>query len=337
MGHHTQFHFMSGVNRAALWINIFFFMFVCLVPFSTRLVGHYSGQEIALSVYGANLIAISLMLLLHWHFYHAFQRVIRATGRRVVEAPLVEEDGLYRMDLAALEAGLTGDERVVVLCSPHNPGGRVWGREELRALADFATAHELVILCDEIHHDLVLPGHRHLPFPLAAPEALDRTVMLTATTKTFNIAGAMTGNVIIPDPGLRARFAAAHLAAGASPNRFGVLMATAAYEAGDAWIDALCAYLAGNALEFVAGVNAIPGLRSMPMQATYLAWVDFSGTGMAPAEVIARVEKGARIATSHGPAFGTGGESFLRFNLATPRARIREAVGRLQEAFADLQ
>ena len=188
-----------------------------------------------------------------------------------------------------------------MLCSPHNPGGRVWTRAELRALADFCAAHELLLVADEIHHDLVFPGETHVPMPLAAPEALDRLVMLTATTKTFNIAGALTGNVIIPDEGLRRRFAAAHLASGTSPNRLGALMATAAYDGGDAWLDALTPYLAANARLFDEGIGAIPGLRSMPMQATYLAWVDFSRTGMPAAEFTARVEREARIAASHGP------------------------------------
>lgn len=269
--------------------------------------------------------------------YHAFYRVLAANGRRVVESPLVIEDGRYRMDLEGLAARLQGDERILVLCSPHNPGGRVWSREELAAVADFAAAHDLVVLADEIHHDLVLPGHRHVPFTLAAPHVIDRTVMLSATTKSFNIAGAMTGNVIIPDPALRRRFAAAHLAAGASPNRFGILMATAAYDGGDAWIDALCAYLAGNARVFDDGMATIPGLRSMSLEGTYLAWVDFAGTGMEPAEVARRIEGEARIAASRGTTFGTGGESFMRFNLATPRARVEEAVRRMQAAFGDLQ
>ncbi len=270
--------------------------------------------------------------------YHAFYRVIRANGREIVESPLVvREDGRYAMDLDALAAALTGRERMVVLCSPHNPGGRVWSREELRALADFCVAHDLLLVSDEIHHDLVMPGGRHVAMPLAAPEIVDRLVMLTSTTKTFNVAGALTGNVIVPDETLRARFAAAHLAAGASPNRFGVLVATAAYAGGDGWLDALNAYLAGNAALLAEGVAAIPGVRAMPLDATYLAWVDFAGTGMAPAEFTARVERDARIAPSHGATFGTGGESFLRFNIATPRARVAEAVRRLQKAFADLQ
>jgi cystathionine beta-lyase len=269
--------------------------------------------------------------------YHAFHRIIRANGRELVQSPLVERDGRYEMDLDALGAALTGREKVVVLCSPHNPGGRVWSREELQALAAFCERHDLLLISDEIHHDLVMPGGRHVAMPLAAPEVVNRLVMLTAPTKTFNIAGALTGNVIIPDEELRKRFAAVQMASGSSPNRFGVLASTAAYEHGDAWVDALCAYLAANAAAFDAGVNAIPGVRSMRLEGTYLAWVDFAGTGMTDPEVQARVEREARIAASHGATFGAGGEGFLRFNLATPHARIDEAVGRLQAAFADLQ
>jgi cystathionine beta-lyase len=161
---------------------------------------------------------------------------------------------------------------------------------------------------------------------------------MTATTKTFNIAGAHLGNVIIPDDALRARFATRMAAMGLSPNSFGLVMAEAAYSPeGAAWVDALCGYLDGNRALFDAGVNAIPGLTSMPLEATYLAWVDFSGTGMDATEFTRRVEREARICVNHGPTFGTGGEGFLRFNLATPRARVAEAVQRLQVAFADLQ
>ncbi|CAN5713108.1 pyridoxal phosphate-dependent aminotransferase [soil metagenome] len=266
--------------------------------------------------------------------YHAFHRVIGANARRIVEAPLVEDAGRYRMDLEALALRLTGRERMVILCSPHNPGGRVWEAGELRALAGFCGAHDLLLVSDEIHHDLVLGPARHVAMPLAAPDIAHRLVMLTATTKTFNIAGAHVGNVIIADPRLRARFQAGLLAAGSSPNHLGMLMATAAYEDGAGWLDALRPYLAENAKVFDQGVNAIPGLRSMPLEATYLAWVDFSGTGMDREAFTARVEKTARIAANHGTTFGAGGESFLRFNIAAPRARIEEAVRRLREAFA---
>ena len=270
--------------------------------------------------------------------YHAFHRVIKAAGREVVECPLVLTDGRYEMDFAAYDAQMTGREKLLLLCSPHNPGGRVWSREELQQVADFAKRHDLILVSDEIHHDLVMPGQKHVPMALVDDSISDRLVMLTATTKTFNIAGSHTGNVIIPDPDLRKRFSQRLAALGLSPNSFGLVMATAAYSPeGAAWVDDLCAYLDGNRKLFDATVAEIPGLRSMPLEATYLAWVDFSGTGMTAAEFTARVEREARIAANHGPAFGTGGESCLRFNLATPRARVEEACDRLKAAFADLQ
>ena len=270
--------------------------------------------------------------------YHAFARVIKAAGRQVVECRLATEGGRYVPDFAAWDAQMTGAERMLILCSPHNPGGRVWTAEELRGVADFCKRHDLVMVSDEIHHDLVMPGHRHQVMAKAAPDILDRLVMMTATTKTFNIAGTHSGNVIIPDEKLRRQFAARMAALGISPNSFGVMMATAAYSPeGAAWVDRLMAYIDGNRQVFDAGINAIPGLKSMALEATYLAWVDFAGTGMDMAEVDRRVAGQARIAANKGETFGAGGESFLRFNLATPRARVAEAVARMQAAFADLQ
>ena len=269
--------------------------------------------------------------------YHAFAKVIRGNNRRVVECEMVEVQGRYEMDFDAYDAQMDGSERMVILCSPHNPGGRVWTGAELEAVAAFARRHDLILVSDEIHHDLVMPGHTHTP--MAHIDGItDRLIMMTATTKTFNIAGSHSGNVIIADPDLRARFAGRLLGLGLSPNSFGLFMATAAYSPeGAAWVDDLVLYLDRNRQIFDAGVNAIPGLRSMPLEATYLSWVDFSGTGMERAEFTRRVEQDACIAVNHGPTFGKGGESWLRFNIATPRARVEEAVARLGQAFADLQ
>ena len=270
--------------------------------------------------------------------YHAFARVIKGAGREVRECPLAVVDGRHEMDFARWDALMTGNERMMILCSPHNPGGRVWTAGELRAVADFCLRHDLILVSDEIHHDLVYPGHHHIAMPLAAPDIADRLVMMTATTKTFNIAGSRIGNVIIADPALHARFAARMNALGISPNAFGMHMATAAYSPeGAAWVDGLMQYLDGNRRLFDAGVNAIPGLRSMPLEATYLAWVDFAATGMAKDEFTRRVEKDARIAVNHGSSFGPGGETALRFNIAMPRSQVALAVARLQGAFADLQ
>jgi cystathionine beta-lyase len=269
--------------------------------------------------------------------YHAFARVIRAAGRNVVECVLPQTDGRYHLDITAWDAQMTGAETMMILCSPHNPGGRVWTREELTQIADFCRRHDLILVSDEIHHDLLYPGQKHTVMAHIDGIA-DRLVMMTAATKTFNIAGSHTGNVIIADPTLRKKFADRMMALGLSPNSFGMHMVTAAYSPeGAAWVDGLMAYLDANRRLFDDGIAAIPGLRAMPLEATYLAWVDFSGTGMPAADVIARVEKDAKIATNYGTTFGSGGETFLRFNLAAPRAQVAEAVARLQKAFADLQ
>lgn len=269
--------------------------------------------------------------------YHAFSRVIRAAGRQVVECPLALRDGRYEMDFAAWDAQMTGAEKMLIFCSPHNPGGRVWTLDELQAVADFCRRHDLILVSDEIHHDLLYPGQKH--HVMAKIEGIaDRLVMMTAATKTFNIAGCHTGNVIIADPKLRAKFAARMGALGLSPNSFGLHMVTAAYSPeGAAWLDGLMAYLDENRRIFDEGIAAIPGLKSMPLESTYLAWVGFTDTGMGAEEFIARVEKEAKIATNHGTAFGKGGEQFLRFNIAAPRALVEEAVERMKKAFADLQ
>ena len=269
--------------------------------------------------------------------YHAFAKVIKANGRRVVECPLALNHGRYEMDFDSYDALLDGSEKMVILCSPHNPGGRVWSRAELEQVAEFARRHDLILVSDEIHHDLVMPGHKHIPMALI--EGIeDRLVMMSASTKTFNMAGAHVGNVIIPDKSLHAAFGARMMGLGISPNSFGIHMAEAAYTPeGATWVDALVEYLDGNRKLFDAAINAIPGLASMPLEATYLGWVDFTGTGMTMAEFTRRVEAEARIAVNHGPSFGSGGESFLRFNLATPRSVVQQAVGRISQAFGDLQ
>lgn len=296
--------------------------------------GLVNGTALCVDAYTAPGDAVMLMTPV----YHAFARVIRAAGRTVTECPLTLTEGRYSFDTRDWDAQVTPQTRMLILCSPHNPGGRVWTVEELQAVADFCIRHDLILVSDEIHHDLIYPGQKHTVMPLAAPQVVDRLVMMTATTKTFNIAGSHSGNVIVLNPDLRAKFAARMNALGISANSFGLFMATAAYSPeGAAWVDALMAYMDENRLLFDEGVNAIPGLRSMPLEATYLAWVDFSGTGMSPAEFIDRVQKGARIAANHGATFGLGGETYLRFNLAAPRAQVAEAVARLQAAFADLQ
>lgn len=268
--------------------------------------------------------------------YHAFGRIIQDNERRLVESELVMRDGRYFMDMDALEAQLTGNEKLIFLCSPHNPGGRVWSEAELAALGDFCIKHDLILISDEVHHDLVYPGASHIVAPLAMPNALDRLVVLAATSKTFNLAGCMTGHAVISDDNLRAKFTAAYHAAAISVNRFGLCTATAAYNHGDEWLDELLVYLAENGRIFEEGISSIPGVTVMPLEATYLTWVDFAGTGMSFEEFNGCVVK-AGVAANAGSTFGAGGETFLRFNLGTRRALVEEAVARIKDAFADIQ
>ncbi|OWU86071.1 aminotransferase [Oceanicola sp. 22II-s10i] len=270
--------------------------------------------------------------------YHAFHRIIEAAGREIVQLELVQHNGRYEMDFDAYESQMTGREKMIIFCSPHNPGGRVWSAEEQKALAAFAEKHDLIVVSDEIHCDIVLPGHKHVPFSVAAPEARARTVMMMAPTKTFNLAGMHNGNVIVDDPALREAFGQTMAGLGLSPNAFAKHMVPAVYSPeGAQWVDELCAYIGGNVEVFDAGLAGIPGVTSMPLEGTYLAWVDFSGTGMDRDEMMRRIADEAKIAVNQGPAFGHGGESWNRFNLATPRSRVEEAVERLQKAFSDLQ
>ena len=277
-------------------------------------------------------------IILFTPVYYQFSNLVEAARRKVVECPLKLIDNHYHFDFVAYERNLSGDEKMVILCSPHNPGGRVWTKNELQEVAKFAKKHNLVLVSDEIHHDLVYPNKNHTVMPIADPSVCDRLVMMTATTKTFNIAGAHSGNVIISNPNLRQKFSQRIKALGISPNSFGLFMATAAYSPeGAQWLDELLHYIDGNRVIFDREVNKIPGLSSMPLEGTYLAWVDFSGTGMEEEEFIYRVQEKAKIAVNHGSTFGTGGEKYLRFNLATPRTLVVEATKRLKDTFSDLQ
>lgn len=270
--------------------------------------------------------------------YHEFALKINKAGRVVTECPLVRQDETYVLDLDDAQSRLTGKEKILIWCSPQNPSGRVWTADELRAVSEFARKNGLLLVSDEIHHDLVYPGNTFVPMAVAAPQDADNTVYLTAASKTFNIAGQRTGNMIIADPELRAAMRKRLSTLDYGPSSLGVKMITAAYSPeGATWVDEQIAHLQSNCEIFNTGINAIPGVWSMPLQSTYLAWVDFSGTGMTHEEVARRIRDTAKIAVSQGPTFGTGGETFMRFNLATQRATVEEAVRRMQDAFSDLQ
>src|SRR3954463_14864636 len=271
--------------------------------------------------------------------YHAFRKIILANERRILDAQLSLRQGRYTMDLDALGAQLTPKTKIVFFCSPHNPGGTVWSAEEIRALAAFCAERNLVLVSDEIHCDLLLDGVRHTPTLTAAPEISDRLITCVAATKTFNLAGAHVGACVTSNPELKRRLDARIAASGlGSYNGFGMAATEAAWRTGEAWLDALMIYLAGNRDLFDTRIEAaVPGARSMRLDGTYLAWVDFSKTGLTPEDVAARVATGARIFASPGSQFGPGGETWLSFNFATPRPILEDAVSRLEAAFQDVR
>lgn len=271
--------------------------------------------------------------------YHAFRRIIVANDRVILDSPLVKEGDRYAMDLDDLKSRLTPKTKIVFFCSPHNPGGTVWSAEEIRALAAFCLEHNLILVSDEIHYDLVFEGATHVPTQIAAPEISERLITTVAGTKTFNLAGAHMGACVTQNAELKAAIDARKAASGlGSCPSFGMIATEAAWRTGDAWLDALLPYLQANRDLFDERiVKAAPGAFSMPLDATYLAWVDFSGTGLDADDVAARVRDKARIFASPGPQFGPGGETWLRFNFATPRPIVLDALDRLDDAFADVR
>ena len=271
--------------------------------------------------------------------YHAFRKIILANERRILDAQLVETNGRYAMDYDALRRKLTPRTKVVFLCSPHNPGGTVWSPAELRELAALCAERDLTLVSDEIHCDLVFSGAKHTPTLAAAPEIADRLITCVAATKTFNLAGAHVGACVTSNAALKKQLDARIAASGlGSYNRFGMIATEAAWRTGESWLDALLPYLAKNRDLLDARIEAAaPGTRSMRLDGTYLGWVDFSKTGLSPADVAARLAKRARLFVSPGEQFGPGGETWLRINFATPRPILEEALGRLDEAFVDLR
>lgn len=269
--------------------------------------------------------------------YHIFELVITGADRRVHSSDLVNVNGRYEMDLDTLEASLTGDETMMLFCSPHNPSGRVWSEEELEAVAKFCQKHDLLLVSDEIHHDLVFKGNKHTVMSLAAPEQIDRTIVLTSASKTFNIAGSHTGNLIVQDAKLRKAYDKFSKGSGISGSAVGMTMLEAAYNGGEEWLEQCIEYLDDNRKVFDDAINAIPGLSSMKLESTYLSWVDFSGTGMSQKEILERIQKTAKIAPSPGLQFGEAGRFYMRFNIACARSVVIDATERLKAAFSDLQ
>jgi len=262
--------------------------------------------------------------------YPPFFSVIRDNGRGIAESPLVEQDNRYTVDFDDLEAKARG-ARALILCSPHNPVGRVWRRQELERMAEICLRHGLLIISDEIHNDLVYPPAAHLPTAALGPEVERITVTCHAPSKTFNLPALSTAYVIIPNPELRAAFqrfvGRLHLE---GPNLFGLRALEAAYAEGEPWRGRLLDYLAGNAALVRRHAEAhLPALRLSPLEGTYLLWLDFRRYGLAPDALRALLLERAGLALNDGRSFGTGGAGFQRLNIACPRASLARALDRL--------
>ncbi len=271
--------------------------------------------------------------------YHAFRKIILANNRKILDVELVQQNGRYVMDLDLMRSKLTAKSKIVFLCNPHNPGGTAWTAPELKALADVCAERDLILVSDEIHCDLVFAGAKHTPTLNAAPEIADRLITCVAATKTFNLAGAHVGACIASNPDLKRRLDQRIAASGlGSYNGFGMIATEAAWRTGEAWLEALLPYLADNRDLLDRRIEAaIPGARSMRLDGTYLGWVDFSGTSLGAEAVAERVKSRARIFASPGQQFGPGGDNWLRFNFATPRPILEDALGRLDDAFKDVR
>ena len=265
--------------------------------------------------------------------YPPFLSAPHNSGRRVVTAPLVRSNGGWAWDFEAVAKVLDETKpRLLLLCHPHNPVGRAWRDDELRQLLDLAKRHGAVVCSDEIHCDLILdPARRHRPFAALSPEAAQRTITLMAPSKTFNVPGLGCAYAVIAEPSLRQAFR--HAMSGIVPhvNTLGLVACEAALRHGGAWRSALLDYLSGNAVRVQRIVAGQPGLAMAPVEATYLAWIDARGLGVAEPQ---RFFEEAGVGLSDGAEFGAPG--FVRLNFGCRRALLDEALARMASACASM-
>ncbi|MFH1382844.1 MAG: MalY/PatB family protein [Chloroflexota bacterium] len=265
--------------------------------------------------------------------YYPFFNAIKDNGCEILDNPLRLENGQYTMDFADLESKISPRAKIFLLCSPHNPISRVWQEEELRALGEICLKHNILVIADEIHHDIVYPGFKHTILPTIEPEFADKSIVCTSASKTFNLAGLKMSNIIIPEAGLRDRFCTVARSCGhPSPNIFGLVATEAALRYGEAWLDQLLEYLQGN-IDFLTKYVAekIPGLKVMQPQGTYLLWLDFRDCGIDPARLGSFVREEAKVGLEPGTRFGCTGDGFERMNIACPRSILAEGLSRIEK------
>ena len=270
--------------------------------------------------------------------YHPFFYAIENNDRRVVRNPLRFDGARYTMDLEDLRTKIDAPGRLLILCSPHNPVGRVWTRPELEALGRLAVERDLIVVSDEIHHDLVYRGHRHHVFAALAPELAQQTITCVAPSKTFNIAGLSTAAVVLANADLKRTFENEMERSGFDlGNALGIVAFEAAYRRGESWLDELLAYLEGNVdliERFVA--ERLPGLRLVRPEGTYLALIDARGLGLPPEALNEFFLRQAGVYFSDGRMFGEEAAGFVRVNFGCPRAVLLEALERVERAVRSL-
>lgn len=278
-------------------------------------------------------------ILIQQPVYYPFSSVIRNNNRRLVNNELVLEDGRYEMDLEDFEKKIVQEKvKLFILCSPHNPVGRVWTEEELRRIGEICLKYDVKIVSDEIHSDFVYPGFVHHVLTTVNERFRDISIVCTAPSKTFNLAGLQVSNVWIPNPELRRVFEQKISAVGYSEvNMLGLHACQAAYEGGREWLEQLKEYLKGN-LDFVRNYlkENIPQIKLIEPEGTYLVWLDCRELGLSEKELEQFIAQKAKLWLDDGVIFGKAGEGFERVNIACPRATLKEALERLKKAAATL-
>ena len=271
--------------------------------------------------------------------YHPFFSVVESQGRELVQNPLLYRDGTYEMDFDDLAAKAESGAKILILCSPHNPVGRVWSREELMRLGDICLSHDILVVSDEIHGDLIYPGHRQIPFASISTEFANRSITCTAPSKTFNLAGLQTCSIIVPNDKTRETFhnaLVARMMGGA--NTLGMVALEAAYRHGGPWLDELMVYLSENLAFLETSIQSrMPRLRVIQPEGTYMVWIDFRGLGIETKTLEEFVVKRARLALNAGSMFGVEGEGFMRMNIACPRSTLEQALNQLANAIETLE
>ena len=292
------------------------------------------GVVTALSVMVLALTKPGDKVLLQPPVYYPFFEVIRRNGRRVVDNPLLLRQGRYDMDFEDLERKAREKVKLMILCSPANPVGRVWTYDELKRVGDFCLKNDIVLISDEIHSDIVYPGFKHTPAATVSKEVAQRTITCMAPSKTFNLAGLQSSVIIIPDPELREKYnRLLHNVHIEMDNVFGLAAFESAYRSGQAWLDELKEYLHQN-LKFTIEYfeEKIPRIKVIRPEATYLVWFDCRELWLDNRELKDFMIKKAKVGLDDGPIFGQGGEGFQRLNLACPRTTLEQGLKRIEKA-----